>query len=125
MRVLSRCYRGIYPLTTAQATGGSRTDTLLNIEIYPCGSNYNDVITSSSRSNKIYGLGGNDSIAVAAGNSADYFRWRVGIDTISRATAGVSIYLSLKQERKTVGSGTDTILNLRTHLVLLLMQCTK
>ena len=99
-------------LTTAQATGGSGTDTLLNIEnLY--GSNYNDVITSSSVSNKIYGLGGNDSIAVAAGNSADYLDGGVGIDTISysRATAGVSIYLSLTGAQNTIGSGTDTILN--------------
>ncbi|WP_085725525.1 S-layer family protein [Pseudomonas sp. R37(2017)] len=53
-------------LTTAQATGGSGADTLLNFENLT-GSNYHDKLTGSSLANTLNGGLGNDTLNGAAG----------------------------------------------------------
>ncbi|WP_373389488.1 M10 family metallopeptidase C-terminal domain-containing protein [Pseudomonas alcaligenes] len=54
-------------LTTAQATGGSGSDTVLNFE-HLTGSNYNDRLTGNSLANTLRGSGGNDQLNGASGN---------------------------------------------------------
>ncbi|UUY09019.1 M10 family metallopeptidase C-terminal domain-containing protein [Pseudomonas sp. J452] len=54
-------------LTTAQATGGSGSDTIRNFERIS-GSNYADTLTGSSAANSLYGNAGNDTLNGGAGN---------------------------------------------------------
>ncbi|MGE4284428.1 MAG: M10 family metallopeptidase C-terminal domain-containing protein [Clostridia bacterium] len=54
-------------LTTAQATGGSSTDSIMNFENL-AGSNYNDILTGNSANNVLYGYNGNDILTGGAGN---------------------------------------------------------
>jgi Ca2+-binding RTX toxin-like protein len=58
-------------LTTAQVTGGSGTDTLLNIE-HLTGSNFNDVLIGDANANTLNGLAGADSMTGGAGNDSYY-----------------------------------------------------
>jgi Ca2+-binding RTX toxin-like protein len=53
-------------ITTAQATGGAGTDTLINIENLT-GSGFNDTLTGDTGANTISGGAGNDTINGAAG----------------------------------------------------------
>lgn len=54
-------------MTTAQATGGSGSDTVLNFEnLY--GSNYNDILSGNSGSNYIDGYSGADTMMGGMGN---------------------------------------------------------
>jgi Ca2+-binding RTX toxin-like protein len=55
--------------TAAQATGGSGSDTLKNIERL-VGSNYADQLTGSAGSNVLSGGSGNDTLSGGAGNDA-------------------------------------------------------
>ncbi|MCP2023975.1 UNVERIFIED_ORG: Ca2+-binding RTX toxin-like protein [Pseudomonas reinekei] len=54
-------------LTTAQATGGSGTDTLLNFENLT-GSAYHDTLTGNALANTLTGGAGNDTLTGGAGN---------------------------------------------------------
>lgn len=54
-------------VTSAQATGGSGSDTIRNFE-WLVGSNYNDQITGSSVGNTLYGYAGNDTLDGGSGN---------------------------------------------------------
>ncbi|MCP1415928.1 Ca2+-binding RTX toxin-like protein [Pseudomonas laurylsulfativorans] len=54
-------------LTTAQATGGSGTDTLLNFENLT-GSAYHDTLTGNALANTLTGGAGNDTLNGGAGN---------------------------------------------------------
>jgi Ca2+-binding RTX toxin-like protein len=54
-------------LTTAQATGGSGSDTLLNFENLT-GSNYHDTLTGNALANTLNGGAGNDTLTGGAGN---------------------------------------------------------
>ncbi|VVN08321.1 hypothetical protein PS659_03722 [Pseudomonas fluorescens] len=54
-------------LTTAQATGGSGTDTLLNFENLT-GSAYHDTLTGNALANTLMGGAGNDTLNGGAGN---------------------------------------------------------
>ncbi|WP_412071742.1 beta strand repeat-containing protein [Pseudomonas fluorescens] len=54
-------------LTTAQATGGSGADTLLNFENLT-GSNYHDTLTGNALANTLTGGAGNDTLNGGAGN---------------------------------------------------------
>ncbi|MBP1681964.1 MAG: hypothetical protein H6Q35_2303 [Proteobacteria bacterium] len=114
-------------LTTAQVTGGSGTDTVLNFENL-FGSNYNDILSGNSANNIINGNIGDDTISGGAGNDSinggtgndtinggagnDTLNGSLGTDTLSYydATAGISINLGLTTQA-TGGSGTDTIFN--------------
>ncbi len=78
--------------TGAQATGGSGTDTLRNVE-YLFGSNYNDILTGSSRADVLSGGLGNDTLDGAAG--ADTLNGGAGHDTY----------------RYRSGDGNDTVLD--------------
>ena len=51
---------------TAQATGGSGTDTLLNVENL-IGSNYDDALTGNALANRLEGGAGNDTLVGALG----------------------------------------------------------
>jgi Ca2+-binding RTX toxin-like protein len=86
-------------LTTAQATGGSGSDTVKNVENL-LGSAFNDTLTGTSGSNVLDGGAGSD---VLDGGT--------GTDTLSYASAGSSIKLSLAltTAQVTGGSGSDTV----------------
>ena len=107
-------------LATAQATGGSGSDTILNIENLT-GSNYNDTLTGSKSANIIDGGAGNDTIKGGDGNDIlngglgnDSIDGGNGIDTLTytNATAGITANLSLTSTQATGGSGSDKILNI-------------
>ncbi|WP_162580328.1 calcium-binding protein [Variovorax sp. PBS-H4] len=77
----------------AQATGGSGTDTLRNVE-YLFGSNYNDILTGSSTTNALSGglgddtlIGGQGADTLIGGTGNDTYRYRSGDgnDTVSEA----------------------------------------
>ncbi|MFZ2967564.1 MAG: DUF2235 domain-containing protein [Sulfuricurvum sp.] len=68
-------------LTTGQATGISRTDTILNMENLT-GSNYNDTLTGNSGNNILTGGKGNDTLNGGAGNDTYLFNKGDGLDTI-------------------------------------------
>ncbi|MDH6168921.1 Ca2+-binding RTX toxin-like protein [Variovorax boronicumulans] len=57
--------------TVAQVTGGSGTDTILNIENL-VGSNYNDTLTGNATANVLNGGTGADAMIGAAGNDTYY-----------------------------------------------------
>ncbi|MCF1710655.1 hypothetical protein L0V05_17745 [Tabrizicola sp. J26] len=56
-------------ITTAQATGASGSDTLLNIENLN-GSSYNDTLTGNADANRLNGGAGNDTLNGGAGNDS-------------------------------------------------------
>jgi Ca2+-binding RTX toxin-like protein len=58
-------------ITTAQATGGSGTDTLASIENL-AGSNYNDRLTGNAQANVLNGGTGADTLAGGLGNDTYY-----------------------------------------------------
>jgi Ca2+-binding RTX toxin-like protein len=65
-------------LTTAQATGGSGSDTLIGIENLT-GSNYNDRLTGNAGANSLSGGSGNDTLTGGAGK--DQLTGGTGNDT--------------------------------------------
>ncbi|MGZ9738101.1 beta strand repeat-containing protein [Pseudomonas sp. GNP012] len=75
-------------LTTAQATGGSGTDTLLNFENLT-GSNYNDKLTGNAAANTLNGGVGNDTLDGMAGN--DVLEGGAGLDRMTGGD-GADIY---------------------------------
>jgi Ca2+-binding RTX toxin-like protein len=70
-------------LTTAQATGGSGSDTLLNFENLT-GSNYHDKLTGNALANTLSGGAGNDTLAGGAGN--DLLIGGTGLDMLYGGT---------------------------------------
>ncbi|MCY1288334.1 RTX calcium-binding nonapeptide repeat (4 copies) [compost metagenome] len=66
-------------VTTAQATGGSGVDTLLNFE-HLIGSNYHDRLTGNALANTLNGGAGNDTLNGGAGN--DMLIGGTGTDTL-------------------------------------------
>jgi Ca2+-binding RTX toxin-like protein len=80
-------------LVGAQATGGSGSDTFTSIE-HLIGSNFNDTVSGSSANNALDG--------------------GAGIDTVSYATAGAGVSVSLSLvgvAQNTFGAGIDTLVN--------------
>ncbi|MFA6178098.1 MAG: calcium-binding protein [Candidatus Methylopumilus sp.] len=77
-------------LTTAQITGGSGTDILLNIENI-AGSSFDDILQGNSSNNILNGGAGNDT--------ASY----------ETAVAGVTVSLAIAIAQNTIGDGTDTL----------------
>ncbi|WGT66629.1 putative Ig domain-containing protein [Variovorax paradoxus] len=75
--------------TSAQATGGSGSDTLQNIENLT-GSGFNDTLTGSAVANVLDGGAGNDALTGGAGNDTYRMGRGQGSDTIAEndATAG-------------------------------------
>lgn len=69
--------------TTAQATGGSGNDTLLNIE-HLAGSNYNDTLTGNAGANNLSGGAGNDTLNGGSGN--DVLLGGAGVDKLYGGT---------------------------------------
>ena len=67
-------------LTTAQATGGSGSDTLLAFENLT-GSNFNDILTGNAAANTLRGGIGNDVLSGGAGN--DLLIGGVGVDRLN------------------------------------------
>jgi Ca2+-binding RTX toxin-like protein len=70
-------------LTTAQATGGSGSDTLLNFENLT-GSNFHDKLTGNALANTLSGGAGNDTLAGGAGN--DLLIGGTGLDMLYGGT---------------------------------------
>ncbi|WP_412072612.1 beta strand repeat-containing protein [Pseudomonas fluorescens] len=70
-------------LTTAQATGGSGSDTLLNVENLT-GSNYHDKLTGNALANTLNGGAGNDTLTGGAGN--DLLIGGTGLDMLYGGT---------------------------------------
>jgi Ca2+-binding RTX toxin-like protein len=66
-------------LTTAQATGGSGSDTLLNFENLT-GSAYHDTLTGNALANTLNGGAGNDTLTGGAGN--DLLNGGTGLDKL-------------------------------------------
>jgi Ca2+-binding RTX toxin-like protein len=87
--------------TAAQNTVGAGTDTLTGIENL-LGSSYNDTLTGDANANTIEGGLGNDTLNGGA-----------GVDTVSysKATAAVTVDLSLATSQNTVGAGSDLLSN--------------
>ena len=83
-------------LTTAQATGGSGTDTLLNFENLT-GSAYHDKLTGNALANTLTGGAGNDTLTGGAGN--DTLIGGVGNDLLIGGTGLDKLY---------GGTGADT-----------------
>lgn len=86
-------------VTTAQATGGSGSDTLVSIE-HLTGSAYADTLTGNAGANTIQGGAGNDTISGGAGN--DSLRGGLGNDRLNGGT-GNDTYLFAR------GDGQDMI----------------
>jgi Ca2+-binding RTX toxin-like protein len=78
---------------TAQATGGSGSDTLTSIENL-IGSAYADKLTGNAGANSLGGGAGNDTLDGGAG---------------SDSTTGVTVSLGLPTAQSTRGSGTDLL----------------
>lgn len=93
-------------VTTAQATGGSGTDTLSDIENL-VGSSKNDKLTGSTGNNTIEGGAGNDVL-----NGLGGFDWV----SYSSAKAGVTVSLAVTTLQDTLGAGSDTLSNFEAIL---------
>ncbi|WP_127999107.1 beta strand repeat-containing protein [Piscinibacter defluvii] len=74
-------------LGTAQATGGSGSDTLLNIENLT-GSNYNDSLTGNAGANVLDGAGGADTLS--GGDGADTYQVREAGDLVVETNAAAA-----------------------------------
>ncbi len=91
-------------VTTAQATGGSGSDTILNVENL-IGSTFNDTLTGNAGDNRIDGLAGNDTIN--GGLGADQMFGGAGNDTYTVDNIG-----DVVSEETVAGvddGGTDTV----------------
>lgn len=91
-------------LTTAQATGGSGTDTVSGFENL-FGSTYNDRLTGDGNNNIITGGAGNDIL-----DGGD------GVDTTSYAVATAAVVVNLLTGTATGGGGADTLSNFENIL---------
>ena len=96
----------------AQATGGSGTDTLVNIENLT-GSNFADTLTGNAGNNVLTGGLGADTLTGGAGNDIFALTSILASDTITDFTSG-SDKLSISQSGIAVGNGNTTIDNATT-----------
>ncbi|WP_085725524.1 calcium-binding protein [Pseudomonas sp. R37(2017)] len=99
-------------LTTAQATGGSGTDTLLNFESLT-GSNYNDRLTGNAAPNTLNGGAGNDTLDSGAGN--DVLDGGTGLDRMTGGDGSDIYYVDntgdvvIETNATTSIGGSDTV----------------
>lgn len=127
-------------IATAQATGGSGSDTLSGIE-YLRGSGFDDRLTGSTAGNKLEGLDGNDVISGGAGADSIYggngndtlngdsendviyggagndtINGGAGIDVASYvdATATVTVNLAITSAQSTGSAGIDTLISIES-----------
>jgi serralysin len=77
-----RCRWISYPLSGAQATGGSGSDTFAGIERL-VGSTHADTLTGDSSANRLEGRNGNDALLAGFGN--DSLTAAVGADFLADA----------------------------------------
>lgn len=91
-------------ITTAQATLGAGTDTLISLENIT-GSAYNDTLTGSSGNNVLDGDAGNDTMAGGAGNDT-YYVWQAGDVVTEAASAGTDLVYSYRSAY-TLGSNVE------------------
>lgn len=77
-----RCRWISYPLSGAQATGGSGSDTFAGIERL-VGSTHADTLTGDSSANRLEGRNGNDALLAGFGN--DSLTGAVGADFLADA----------------------------------------
>lgn len=104
-------------IVAAQATGGSGSDTLINIENLT-GSDFDDALTGSAVDNALRGGDGDDTLVGGLGNDvldggrgSDWLDGGAGTDTASYATAvgGVTVDLGVTGGQNTGSSGVDTL----------------
>lgn len=105
-------------ITTAQATGGSGSDRVLNFERL-AGSNYNDRLTGSDAANILYGNGGNDLLDGGSGNDTliggagtDQLTGGIGADTFKFDTLGELSLGSLRDVIKDFRLGDGDLIDL-------------
>jgi len=97
--------------TAAQVTGGSGSDTLLNIENLT-GSNYADTLTGNAGSNYLSGGAGNDILDGGAGN--DVLTGGLGADQLTGGTGADRFDFNLLAEMGLSSSTWDTITDFKT-----------
>jgi Ca2+-binding RTX toxin-like protein len=99
-------------VTTAQATGGSGSDTLIAIENLT-GSNYNDTLTGNAAANFLNGGSGNDTLDGGAGN--DVLDGGAGVDRMTGGDGSDLYYVDnagdvVIETNATAGTGgSDTV----------------
>jgi Ca2+-binding RTX toxin-like protein len=107
-------------LTGAQTTGGSGTDTLLNIEnVY--GGSFSDTLTGDGGNNLLWGRGGPD--VLLGGGGTDFLDGGAGDDLIDGgpgndyaqygdSPSGVTVSLAVSGPQNTGGAGIDTLVSI-------------
>jgi Ca2+-binding RTX toxin-like protein len=91
----------------AQATGGSGSDTLVNVENL-IGSAFADTLTGNTGANVLTGGAGADSLTGGTGADTFVFNSLIGSDTISDLLSGTD-KLSVSQTAIAIGNGNTTI----------------
>jgi Ca2+-binding RTX toxin-like protein len=94
--------------TTAQATGGSGSDTVSNVESLT-GSKYNDKLTGSSAANLLAGGAGNDTISGGAGN--DVLIGGAGKDNLSGGSGNDTFDFNILSELGLSSTTRDVIID--------------
>ncbi|MDK9721251.1 MAG: FecR domain-containing protein [Rhodospirillales bacterium] len=101
-------------LSYGSVTGAAGTDSLSGIEVV-LGSGYNDVMTGGSGSDSLLGGSGNDTFYSGSGNN--YFDGGAGTDTLSFASLGSAVTLTLSSNSATAASiGLDTVTNIENYI---------
>lgn len=101
-------------LTYGSVTGAAGTDSLSGVEIV-LGGDYNDVMTGGSGSDSLLGGSGNDTFYSGSGNN--YFDGGAGTDTLSFASLGSAVTLTLSSNSATAASiGLDTVTNIENFI---------
>ena len=99
-------------LTTAQATGGAGTDTIINFENI-IGSSYNDTLTGNNGNNMLNGGIGNDTLNGLDGN--DSLDGGAGADTMVGGLGNDTYYVDntgdVTTETSTLSSEIDTVIS--------------
>lgn len=97
---------------TGNVVNGPDTDTISGFStIYMTGSD--DTFTESTAADTVFGLGGNDTFKMVAGDSSnDMFDGGSGINTVDYTNASNAIDVNLATQTAT-GNGTDTLVNIQ------------